>query len=291
MTTQTRLAQPLTSAPPVSLLWLELTGKCSIECIHCYAQSGPSGTHGTMTADDWRSVIDQAAVIGVSMIQLIGGEPTLHPGFPGLLRHAIDGGLAVEVYTNLTHVRESWWEMFACPNVSLATSYYSDVPAEHERITSRRGSHARTRTNIEEAVRRGVPLRAGIISVGDGQRVDQARAELEALGVTRIGIDHLRQVGRGTATQKPDTSQLCGNCGRGVAAISPDGEVRPCVFSRWMNVGNVRRAPLAEILTGPAMSSAVATIPSRRPGGRDCTPDGGACAPAADGQCGPSKSA
>jgi MoaA/NifB/PqqE/SkfB family radical SAM enzyme len=254
-----------------------------------------------MTATDWRSVIDQAAALGVSMVQFIGGEPTLHPDFSGLLRYAIDAGLAVEVYTNLTHVKDSWWEMFACHNVSLATSYYSDMPAEHERIANRQGSHAKTRANITEAIRRGVELRAGIIGVDDGQRIDQARAELEALGVRTITTDYLRRVGRGARAQEPGTSQLCGNCGREVAAVSPDGDVWPCVFARWMTVGNVRTTPLAEILAGSAMISAVAAIPDRRhqsqgftmhdPGHRDCSPDGGACTPAADGQCGPSKQA
>jgi organic radical activating enzyme len=57
---------------------------------------------------------------------VIGGEPTLHPAFPGLLRHAIGAGLAVEVYTNLTHVRDAWWELFAIPGVSLATDQASE---------------------------------------------------------------------------------------------------------------------------------------------------------------------
>jgi MoaA/NifB/PqqE/SkfB family radical SAM enzyme len=252
-----------------------------------------------MTEADWRSVIDQAAALGISMIQFIGGEPTMHPDFPGLLRYTIDAGMAVEVYTNLTHVKNSWWEMFACENVSVATSYYSDMSAEHERITNRRGSHAKTRANIAEAIRRGVVLRAGIIGVDDGQRIEQARAELEALGVRRITVDYLRQVGRGAPAREPGTSELCGNCGRGVAAISPDGDVWPCVFARSIRAGNVHTTPLAEILTGPAMSSAVAKIPRGHhqrdgfsvhdPSRRDCSPDGGACAPAADGQCGPSK--
>ncbi len=289
--------RPATAADGLDWLSLELTGRCNLTCIHCYASSGPSGTHGSMTADDWRSVIGQAEAMGIPMVQFIGGEPTMHPDFPGLLRHATDAGLAAEIYTNLTHVRESWWEMFACPNVSVATSYYSDVPAEHDRITNRRGSHARTLANIAEALRRGVVLRAGIIGVDDSQRVDQARAELEAVGVTNISIDYVRQVGRGARIREPGISQLCGHCGLGTAAISPDGDVWPCVVSRWMNAGNVLDTPLAEILAGPAMSDAMSMITGSRrgehdigmnsPGPTNCAPDGGACAPAKDGRCGP----
>jgi MoaA/NifB/PqqE/SkfB family radical SAM enzyme len=267
--------------PLFSFLWLEITGRCGLSCSHCYARSGPSGSHGAMTADDWRSVITQAAGLGVSMVQFIGGEPTLHPDFGALLAHAVDAGLAAEVYSNLTHVREPWWELFACPGMSLATSYYSDDPAEHDAITGRPGSHARTLASIGQAVARGIPVRAGIIEVADGQRTSQARAELEALGVRRIRTDRVRRLGR-AASAGPDVSQLCGNCGRGIAAVLPSGDVCPCVMARWLTAGNVRDMPLAQILAGPALATATAVIPARprRAVSSDpCAPD---CAPASD---------
>ena len=269
------------ASPAFSFLWLELTGRCGLRCSHCYARSGPSGSHGMMTADDWRLVITQAADLGVSMVQFIGGEPTLHPDFAGLLGYAVGAGLAVEVYSNLTHVRESWWELFACPQVSLATSYYSDDPAEHDAITGRPGSHARTLASIGQAVARGIPVRAAVIELAEGQRTGQARAELEALGVTRIRTDRVRRLGR-AASAGPDVSQLCGNCGRGIAAVLPSGDVCPCVMARWLTAGNVRDMPLADILSGPALAAATAVIPARsrragRPG--DCDPS---CAPASD---------
>jgi len=71
---------------------------------------------------------------------------------------------------------------FAHRGVKLATSYYSDDAAEHEAITRGRGSHARIKANITEALRRSIPLRVGLVDVQDGQRIEQARAELEALG-------------------------------------------------------------------------------------------------------------
>jgi len=293
-------------ASQVSFLWLELTGRCGLACAHCYNSSGPAGTHGTMTGDDWLSVLAQAADLGVSMVQFIGGEPTLHPEFAALLAHAVGAGLAAEVYSNLTHVRESWWELFACPQVSLATSYYSDDPAEHDAITGRRGSHSRTRANITEAVARGIPIRAAVIGMREGQRTGQARAELEAIGVTRIGTDRLRYLGR-AASAGPYASELCGNCGRGIAAVLPSGDVTPCVMARWLTAGNVRDTSLAAILSGPAMAAATAVIPARSgichpdcdsdicrpeggkpglasdtrppPAGSACAPD---CAPASD---------
>ncbi|MBV9483807.1 MAG: radical SAM protein [Acidobacteria bacterium] len=233
----------------VSFLWLEITGKCQLECVHCYAESGPSGTHGTMARSDWERVLDQARDLGVKMVQFIGGEPTLHPDLAALINHALRQGLLVEVFSNLTHVSPSLWEVFSQPGVRLATSYYTDDPDQHEKITQRRGSYAHTKANIIEAVRRSISLRVGLINVDDDQRVEQARSELKALGVQEIGMDRLRQVGRGIRNQQPNISQLCGSCGGGSIAILPDGTVSPCPISRWITIGNVHEEQLFSILT------------------------------------------
>jgi MoaA/NifB/PqqE/SkfB family radical SAM enzyme len=271
----------------LSFVWLEITGKCQLKCDHCYADSGPSGTQGAMTLEDWSSVIDQAAGLGTVMVQFIGGEPTLHRGLPELIGHALGRGLKVEVFSNLVHVSPQLWDVFAQPGVQLATSYYADTAAQHEAITKGRGSYARTKSNITEAVRRSVPLRVGVIDVADGQRVEEARSELAALGVTgEVRVDHLRQVGRGVRTVSPDVSQLCGNCGQGRVAVAPDGSVWPCVFSRWLPVGNVRHDPLAEILTGPPMTETSAKL-AQEFGSRPLEAAG--CVPKmCDPQCGPS---
>ncbi|MBM7771330.1 MoaA/NifB/PqqE/SkfB family radical SAM enzyme [Actinokineospora baliensis] len=245
---------------------------------------------------DWERVIDQAAGLGVEMVQFIGGEPTLHRSLPDFVGRALGRGLQVEVFSNLVHVPERLWEVFTQPGVQLATSYYSDSATEHEAITKGRGSYKRTKANIAEAGRRSIPLRVGLIDVADEQRVEQAREELTALGVTgEVRVDHLRQVGRGVRTVEPDVSQLCGHCGKGKVAVAPDGSVWPCVFSRWMPVGNVRQDSLAEILSGPALAEAIAQLEQQFAAtphsGKPCDPQCGPnCGPACTPQCWPTGS-
>lgn len=240
----------------LSFAWLEITGRCQLRCEHCYADSGPQGTDGQMTVADWIRVIGQAAALGASSVQFIGGEPTLHRSLPVLVGHARDHGLVVEVFSNLLHVPPQVWKILAQPGVRLATSYYTDGADEHDSVTRRRGSYARTKANIAEAVRRAIPLRVGLISVRDGQRLERAYAELRSLGVTEFGFDRLRQVGRGVRDRKPSVSELCGHCGNGKIAVAADGNVWPCVFARWLSVGNVLYEHLAEIVSSTAMRDA-----------------------------------
>ncbi|MEQ4721617.1 radical SAM/SPASM domain-containing protein [Nonomuraea sp. B19D2] len=238
----------MTLAPPgpqIGFLWLEVTGRCQLECVHCYADSGPKGTHGNMSYLDWLGVVDQAADLGVRLVQMIGGEPTLWPGLPGLVTGALSRGLEVEVYSNLVHITPAMWDLFTMSGVRLATSYYTDDPAQHRQITGR-PTLPHTRANIARAVEAGIPLRVGLIDLGVGQRVTQAQAELAELGVTNVGIDRMRLLGR-PARRACDASELCGQCGDGVAAILPDGSVTPCPLGRWLSAGNIIQTPLAEL--------------------------------------------
>lgn len=263
----------------LSFLWLEITGECQLMCTHCYADSGPRGTRGTMSDDDWKRVIDEAKKLDVKMVQFIGGEPTLHPGFSDLVVYALGRGLLVEVFSNLVRVPDRLWDVLSLSGVRLATSFYSDDAGQHENITKRRGSYAKTSANILEALRRSIPLRVGVIDTQDGQRVTEAISGLKSNGVTEIATDRLRHVGRGVRDQPSDISQLCGACGRGKVAVARNGDVWPCVFSRWMPVGNVRSATLEKVLRGPEMDAAITQINSIFPCMGKCDPAKNDCQP------------
>ncbi|WP_328871241.1 radical SAM protein [Streptomyces sp. NBC_00287] len=262
----------------VTFLELEITSRCQLTCAsHCYAEAGPTQGHGAMSGEDWRRIIDEAAAMGVEAVQFIGGEPTLHPEFTQLLGHALNAGLRVQVFSNLYRVRAEHWELFAHPRVSLGTSYYSSDPDEHDEITGRKGSHDSTRANIVEAVRRGIPLKVGIIHMRDGQRTEEARSEIAALGVQRVHIDRVRAVGNAAKGMIPSTSALCGRCADGKAAVLPDGQVAPCVLGRFLPAGDVKTGSLAEVFAGQEWARVAASIPRGHRGG--CTPDEDSCMP------------
>jgi MoaA/NifB/PqqE/SkfB family radical SAM enzyme len=232
-----------------------------------------------MTVPDWKRVIDEAAQLDVRTLQFIGGEATLHPALTELIGYALAQGLQVEVYSNLVHVTDDQWTAFQQDGVTLACSYYSDDAAQHDAITGR-PSHARTRANILEAVRRGIDIRVGVIGVHDDQRVEQAHAELVTLGVTKVGGDHLRRLGRGAAGQLGCATELCGQCGSGVAMVGPDGQVKPCPLARWQTVGSVLTQPLSD-LVGQIPAARAALIVQGMPtvSISDCGPDGNPCYP------------
>ncbi|MEU7322701.1 radical SAM protein [Streptomyces griseoviridis] len=273
-------------------LELEITRRCQLTCpTLCFVKAGPTKGHGTMAVEDWKRILSEAAALGVTKIQLIGGEATLHPGFAEIVEHALGEELKVEVFSNLVRVRCGHWTLFERPGVSLATSYYADTDEGHDEVTGRKGSHAATRANIIEALRRGIRVRVGIVDVLDGQRVEEARAELEGLGITEVHVDRVRAVGNAARGEGlPSTSELCGRCATGTAAVLADGTVTPCVIGRFMPAGQVQGTTLEQVFTSVQWQQVAASIPAARmdPCGPDCGPNddsqsgGGTCGPASD---------
>lgn len=240
----------------LNFLWLELTNRCNLRCVHCYTESHPeSGDRDVLTAEDYEGVMSRAYELGCRKIQLIGGEPQMNPSFPRLLRRAVELGFdIVEVFTNLTRLDDETIEFSARHRVQFATSVYSDDPAVHDTVTRVRGSHRRTIGNLRRLTAQGVHARAAVISIdGDQEAVERTRRFVTDLGASAPLRDSgVREFGRGEELvgRSASMSALCGNCWNGSLAVAPDGRVFPCVMARQWVVGNVAERPLEEILRG-----------------------------------------
>ncbi|OHA02441.1 MAG: hypothetical protein A3J58_00475 [Candidatus Sungbacteria bacterium RIFCSPHIGHO2_02_FULL_52_23] len=239
----------------LSFLWLELTSRCNLECIHCYAESGPYvSTENALGMDDYRKLIDSAASLGCRKVQFIGGEPTLMPGLMDLIAYARERDYElVEVYTNGTHISDKLLDRFIKHEVAVAVSFYADDPAIHDAITKKRGSHSATIRGIKRMKEAGLKVRVSIIVMEQNQdRVRETQKFLHSLGITRVRTDRARGIGRGeslTSEQPASTlSELCGNCWRGSVAITPEGMVYPCIMARNYAVGSLREHSLADII-------------------------------------------
>lgn len=244
----------------LEFLWLELTNRCNLHCVHCYSDSHPrSGERDVMTAADYRSVMRQAFDLGCRNIQFIGGEPQLNADFHSLLVDAKAIGFGfIEVFTNLTRLNEQTVRFAADNDICFATSVYSDDAETHDAITKVRSSHQRTMSNLARLIDDGITTRAGII-VMDQNRHDADRTE-QAL--RDMGVGHVRQAetqpfGRGEQLldREAAMSGLCGHCWNGKLCVAPDGDAYPCVMARHWPVGNVLRQPLSEIMAGPALET------------------------------------
>jgi MoaA/NifB/PqqE/SkfB family radical SAM enzyme len=266
-------------------LWLEITQKCNLTCNHCYADSHPArDLLGIMSEENWLEAIDSAADMGCCYVQLIGGEPLLHPAAQSLARRAKDHGMDVEILTNGTVLGARNLAWMSELKVDVSTSVYSDCAPDHDAMTGKPGSWERTIGNIDRMVREGLRVRAGIIYRDwNADRVAETSGFLQNMGVM-VGTDRVRGIGRGGSALSTATylDELCGACGNRRACITSGGEVYPCIMARRTSLGNVRTASLRSIVDGQRLSAFRLDLVACKSIEAACTPDcwpHGGCAP------------
>jgi len=252
-------------------LFVELTARCNERCTHCYAESSPERTEA-LSESVVRSALEDAAELGFASVQLTGGDPLVSELCVPAAAYAAELGIAnVEVYTNGLALLGRTYEQLAALGARFACSFYSHDAATHDAITRTPGSHRRTPAAITRPAADGLQVRASVI-VMDANRDDLAStiAVLRAAGVAEhaIGADVQRSVGRGLMTIRPKDahlSELLPSAGAGHraqpssdpqpapdlsgrAAVSYDGTVFPCIFSRAFPLGRLPERRLAEVL-------------------------------------------
>jgi MoaA/NifB/PqqE/SkfB family radical SAM enzyme len=242
----------------LDFLWLELTNRCNLRCVHCYTESHPhSGDRDVLTAQDYDSLMRQAYDLGCRKLQFIGGEPQLNRDFQKLLVTANTIGFDfIEVFSNLTQLDDETICYAASNGICFATSVYSDEPEAHDAITGVRSSHARTIRNLKKLIDKGIETRAATIVINQDQaNVARTKRFLVELGVSQVRSAETREFGRGEEilSRPARLEGLCGHCWSGKLCIAPDGAAYPCVMARQWPVGNVLEMSLAEIVAGRSL--------------------------------------
>lgn len=256
---------------PLDFLWLELTSACNNRCLHCYTGSGPATISSSIPHERWLSLIKEAAALGATAIQLIGGEPLLYPGWRELVSAASSQGFKfIEIFTNATLINLDCINFFKTYNVNIATTLYADNATIHDSVTQNPGSFTKTMQAIQLLLDAKIPLRiASILMKANQNEADNILNLLNKLGVDPNPPDVVRPTGRGDDKDLlPDnytiqpirppffTDQQTFNnlhkyhgCLAGKLAITSDGNVIPCIFARNKVCGNVLSTSLTEVVS------------------------------------------
>ncbi len=176
--------------------------------------------------------------------------------------------------------------------MAVATSLHSHEAAAHDAITRTPGSHALTVDAIRRLVARGIEVRvAGVLMAGNADHGPATEALIRRLGVlTPFKTDPVRPTGRGRKAESPAEVASCtvcddgtfqamhtdpagpapSTCWDGRIAVSPRGEVYPCIFSRGAKVGSVADTPLPQVLARGPLAGLWALTTDDVPECRDC---------------------
>ena len=167
---------------------LELTRRCSLRCVHCYAGPGlgaGAGGASELSTGEWLGVLDQLTETGCLFVVLTGGEPLLRADFRAIYRHAKENGLVVTLFSNATLIDEAAADFLAeWPPRHVDITVYGATAETYERVTQVPGSYARCMRGIHALMRRGVrvTLKTVILTLNEHEFSD-IEALAESLGL------------------------------------------------------------------------------------------------------------
>ena len=267
--------------PP--LVWVELTRRCNLTCAHCYIEGG-AARENEMPASEFYRLIDEFADMGVWAIAFTGGEPTLHPEFASLVRHARKRQLLVGIATNGMFLTDALLDSLPRDGVIISISLDNlHVGAAHEFNASTRAilrcqesgflTNIMTNSNresihylnklVEWAEAHGVSVRSVPFSpLGRGKRhryLENTPADVEIaakfwLRECEWEHEYHKQAGLCVGVifnyglTLASLTRRCSS-GRFLCYICADGTVYPCTMcagEEILSPGNVRDRPFAD---------------------------------------------
>ncbi len=274
-------------------IWFEINGsQCNERCIHCYVENARSNASfiplsPKLSASDWKRVIAEAADLGFSRAQFIGGEPFMWRGDDGedvldLAEWAINKGFKfIEIFSNGTLLTEEKVKRIADLKISMAVSLFSIDAQVHDSITRVAGSWKQTMKGLERLRKFKVPTRVEVVVMRQNSSTLKKTLEwIERQGFSHKVPDPIRPVGgifswfktlappleyytprlitqpEFRVSAKEIMHNLRGNpCLQGKLVVTERGGVYPCIFDRYRQVGNVLQQTLGEIIQSEVLEA------------------------------------
>lgn len=177
---------------------LDITNKCNFNCIHCNRSAGSERSE-ELSFSTIKSIAKEVQSLGIKRIQLLGGEPTIHPAFFDICELFKECGADnMFTSTNGWKVTDKIQDLLCSAFSSVQVSLHSVTKATHDYITNRRGSWDHAVNTIKTLVGHHVEVIISMSVMGYNIHEMNKMAELAAsLGVQTIRFLALQEVGRG----------------------------------------------------------------------------------------------
>ncbi|MCI6061635.1 MAG: radical SAM protein [Dorea sp.] len=274
-----------THIPP--FLIASITNQCNLHCKGCYARANHSchdrGTceNGSLRAEEWKRIFDEAAELGIGFVLLAGGEPTIRPEV--LEAAGKQKKILFPVFTNGTLMKDSIFMIFE-KNRNLIPVF--SIEGDEQTTDTRRGAgtYQMLVHHMERCKKEGILYAASVTVHKDNMEEALSDSFLHKLSdkgckgvvyVEYVPVDGntrnlaLEDADRDRMNQRldqirteredmvfvsfPGDEKSSGGClaaGRGFFHINAAGGAEPCPFSPYSDT-SLKTMSLKEALNSP----------------------------------------
>lgn len=186
----------------LSVLFWNLTVQCNLKCVHCYANANEKRSPNELSTEKIIEVSDDLAGMGLPVVILSGGEPTLHPNIYEIASHINENGIRVTLSSNGTTIDEKVATRLAEAGVKYVGISLDGYGAKNDEFRGVRGAFDKALNGLkfvkEAGMMNGIRFTVTRYNIDDLKNVF---ALAEDLQVDRFCLYHLVPAGRGSKNQ------------------------------------------------------------------------------------------
>ncbi|UCD88119.1 MAG: 12,18-didecarboxysiroheme deacetylase [Desulfobacterales bacterium] len=186
------------------VVW-NVTRRCNLKCIHCYAHAKDIPFKNELSTDEGKALLDDLAQFGAPVILFSGGEPFVRKDLPELARYAVERGMRAVVSTNGTLITPERARIFKEIGLSYVGISLDGMEAVNDRFRGVKGAFQAALKGIRNSQEAG--LKVGLRFTMNRLNAAEIPAIfdlLEDLDVPRICFYHLVYAGRGSKLVEED---------------------------------------------------------------------------------------
>lgn len=180
------------------VVW-NMTRRCNLKCVHCYAQAVPVNGQDEIGTEKAREIIDDLAAYGAPVILFSGGEPLVREDLPELAAHATQKGMRAVISTNGTLITRQKARELKQIGLSYVGISLDGLEEVHDHFRGVPGSFQKALKGIANCQEEG--LKVGLrftINRRNAQEIPGIFKLLSDLEIPRACFYHLVYSGRGS---------------------------------------------------------------------------------------------
>ncbi|OPY64327.1 MAG: Antilisterial bacteriocin subtilosin biosynthesis protein AlbA [Syntrophorhabdus sp. PtaU1.Bin050] len=248
------------------VVW-NMTKRCNLKCVHCYAQAKGEDFHGNeLTTAEGKRLIDDLAAFGSPVMLFSGGEPVLRDDLPELIDYTVAKGMRAVISTNGTLITEEKARIFAKYSLSYIGVSLDGIGDVNDAFRGVKGAYEKAVIGIRNAKQAGIKVGLRFtINKRNYEEIPKVFDLIEKEGIERVCFYHLVYAGRGSKlvdedlshneTRKTvdyilDRTRIFFDKGKPLEVLTVDNHADgPYVYTRLLKEDPRRAAEVYELLT------------------------------------------
>jgi 12,18-didecarboxysiroheme deacetylase len=188
------------------VVW-NVTRRCNLKCVHCYAHAEDRMFADELTTDQGKVLIDDLAHFGVPVILFSGGEPLVRKDLPELADYAVRKGMRAVISTNGTLISAETARILKDIGLSYVGISLDGMEEINDQFRGIRGAFCSALKGIENCQQAGIKVGLRFtINKFNVEEIPHIFDLLEERDIPRVCFYHLVYSGRGSKLVEDDLS-------------------------------------------------------------------------------------